>query len=111
MITAKVDEWIDGFRKSIGERARETRLGMDITQDAFGDRVGSSQATIARIEAGSPRVSIDRSLSVLLHLAPGGLAGCIGGDKPSFIALVKPRKALPRSKRVLNRPPRYKDPR
>lgn len=55
--TSDMDE---GLYPALGGRVARLRKELDITQEALGGRAGMSRATIASIEAGRQRVTLDQ---------------------------------------------------
>lgn len=50
----------EGIYPALGERVSKHRRELKITQESLGGRVGMSRATIASIEAGRQRVTLDQ---------------------------------------------------
>ncbi len=67
------------LRVSLAEAVRAQRVARGLTQAQLAKDVGTSQAQIARLENGSPKVSLDQAMRVLLELSPKGIALKVGG--------------------------------
>jgi len=57
------------------------RLAAGLTQQELAKQARTVQATVARIENGSTRVSLDLAMRVLLSVAPKGVEMKVGGKR------------------------------
>ncbi len=56
------------LKLKLAESVRETRVGLDLTQQEVADLIHSSQSRIAKIESGDASVSIDLMIRSLIAL-------------------------------------------
>lgn len=74
----------DALYRGLGERIARLRKTLDLTQEALGGRVNMSRATIASMEAGRQRVTLDQLYELASALELGDLSDLIPLDVPRY---------------------------
>lgn len=85
--------------RALGARVAQLRRGLGLTQVEFAERAGLSRASIASIEAGRQRITLDQLYEIARGLGIGSLAELVPMDVPSSgtstpIASARPISAI-----------------
>lgn len=75
------------FYKPLGERIARLRRRLELTQDALGQRMDMSRATVASIEAGRQRVTLDQLYEIATALEVTSLGELISLDLAPYKAM------------------------
>ena len=73
-------QWVTDHCREVGERIRERRRWLNLTQEQLAEAAGISWSSVQRVEAGSPAMRISYYLRIAraLDVDPGELVKDIG---------------------------------